>query len=783
MNLSSPNTEQRIEKNDLIDLSKIVKKITGKKYWFLLSSFICLSFAFLFVQYTAPTYKITAQLLVNDDEKGGGLGKQAGALMDLGGIMGSNNSVDNEVIILKTRFLMDQVVRQMELNIVYYHKIGISVREINESPFKVNILSAVDSIPTTLINVLKSGDKLRVKSANFEQEVSWNQPFTIKRLGTLKLIPNPAVKITNGEYEASISSIDNKSAELMNQLVVKTADKQVTVIDLALIYPVQKKGEDILNTLINKYIVANLSDKNAIADSTYKFIKERINIIALELGDVENKVETFKRSNKLADMSEQSKLLVQTTSTFQSDLAKAETQVTVLNDLESYLEDKSKNKRVFPTSLLPSDMVFSSLMEQYNLLLIERDKQLLSVTEESPFVQNIDSQISGLRNGILANIRSTRNTFIVTRDKLRSQLNQVEGKIGGIPLIEKNYLKLARNQQIKQELYIFLMQKAEETAISKTANISIAKVIDPPKAELRAVSPKKMVIYLSALMFGLIIPLILIFGKDLLVTTIETKEDITSITSVPVIGEISHNNTSDNLIVANNGRSAISEQFRALRTNLAFYLKEEHQKCILVTSSMSGEGKSFTAINLGIILALSGKKVLLMELDLRKPGLSAKLNVPNIVGFSNYSIDMTLKTSDIIKPLAFNNNLFLISSGPLPPNPAEILMSNRTNSLINELKMQFDYIIMDAPPIGIITDAQLLSNNADATIYIVRQKVTQKDQLIIVDDLYNGSKMKNLGIVVNDIVNKEYGYGYGYGSYGEEQVTNWFMQFIKKFRR
>jgi tyrosine-protein kinase Etk/Wzc len=783
MNSSNQSIEQRFEKNDLIDLSKIIKKISAKKYWFLLSVIICLCLAFVFAQYTAPTYRITAQLLVNDDEKGGGLGKQAGALMDLGGIMGSSNSVDNEVMILKTRFLMEQVVRKMQLNIVYYRKDGFHEREQSKTPFKVNLISSVDSIPTTMISVIKvDGNKIRVNSDGIDYNVVWNQVFFVEDLGKLQIVPDNGSFVKDSEYKVSISSIDNKVAELMNQMLVKTADKQVTVIDMALIYPLQKKGEDILNTLIDKYTITNLNDKNAIADSTYKFIRERINKIALELGDVENKVESFKKSNQLADMSEQSKLLVQTTSTFQSDLAKAETQVTVLNDLETYLKDKSKNKRVFPTSLLPSDMVFSSLMEQYNLLLIERDKQLLSVTEESPFIQNIDSQISGLRNGILSNIQSTRNTFLVTRDKLRSQLSQVEGKIGGVPQIEKNYLKLARNQQIKQELYIFLMQKAEETAISKTANISIAKVIDPPKAEPKPVSPKKTVIYLSALIFGSIVPLIIIFGKDLLVTTIETQEDITSLTNVPVIGEISHNGTSDNIIVASNGRSAVSEQFRALRTNLSFYLKEPNQKCILVTSSMSGEGKSFTAINLGIVLALSGKKVLLMELDLRKPGLSAKLNIPNVNGFSNYSIDSHLKTEDLIKQLDFNKNLYIISSGPLPPNPAEILMSKRTDDLIERLKEDFDYIIMDAPPIGIITDAQLLSHHADATIYIVRQKITQRDQLTIVDDLYRAGKMKNMGIVVNDIINKEYGYGYGYGSYGEEQETSWLKGILKKIR-
>jgi len=327
------------------------------------------------------------------------------------------------------------------------------------------------------------------------------------------------------------------------------------------------------------------------------------------------------------------------------------------------------------------------------------------------------------------------------------------------------------------------MQKVEETAISKTSNSPIAKTIDPPKADNNPISPKKNIIYLVGLIVGLVLPIAIILIIDLLKTTVLSKEDITRAIQVPIIGEINHNNSTDNLIVANQSRSAISEQFRALRTNLSFYLKSEDKKVILLTSSMSGEGKSFTAINLGNILALAGKKVLLMELDLRKPGLSAKLNINNEVGFSNYTIDKDIRIEHIVKPLSISKNMYIISSGPLPPNPAETLMSEHTPILMEELKKQFDYIIMDAPPIGIISDAQLLSPYADVTLYIVRQRVTLKDQLKIVDDLYKTGKMNNIGIVVNDIMNKQYGYGYGYGTYGaNENDATWFQTFKNKFK-
>jgi len=774
------SVSQQIEDEDGVNLKEIFNKLVDKWPWFIFSVVLFLLTAFIYTKFTPPAYQIKAKLLVNDDEKGGGLGKQAGALMDLGGLMGAKNSVDNEVEILKTRFLMEQVVRQMQLNIVCTQKINFVRKELYNPPFKFNILKGVDTIKHTNFEIRKlSASKLRISNKKFSRDVKWGETFSIGGIGVVEIQPDFSHQIDNGEYFVSVSSIDERVAALMNQLSVAVSNKQVSIIDLGLSYTLQKKGEDILGTLIRKYTEANLSDKNAIADSTYRFIKERLNVIASELGDVENKVENFKEQNRLADMSEQGKLLVQNTGEFSVELAKAETQVSVLNDLEKYLRDENNNKRVFPSALVPTDMVFSNLMSQYNALLIEREKQLLSVTVESPFIQNIDNQIRGLKNDILSNVSSSKSAAIFTRDKLRKQLQNAEGKISGVPQIEKNYLKLARNQQIKQELYIFLMQKAEETSISKTSNISVAKTIDPPKADVIPISPKKGIIYIAGLIAGLIFPIIIIFGQDLLNTSIKTKEEITSLTRVPVIGEISHNGSADNLIVANQSRSAISEQFRALRTNLSFYLKSKNENVILLTSSMSGEGKSFTAINLGNILALAGKKVLLMELDLRKPGLSAKLGVANEIGFSNFTIDSNIKASNIIKPLSISKNMFILSSGPLPPNPAETLMSDRVPDLIEQLKNEFDYIIMDAPPVGIITDAQLLSEYADVTIYLVRQKVTQKNQLAIVEDLYKNGKMKNLGIVVNDIISKYYGYGYGYGSYGEVKKTSWLSKFKK----
>ena len=764
-----------------INLLGFFNSLKSRWHWFIFSILFFSLAGYFYNLYTPPIFEITSRLLVKDD-KGGGGNVPSTALMNLGGLLQGRSSVDNESEVLKTRFLMEQVVRQMQLNIIYAYKPNFAAREIYNPPFNLQIVKGVDTIAPTNIEITNiPPNKIQVKTRNFTKVVDWNQQFNLPGVGDL-LLTRTGV-LSNAKYIVTVTSLDQRVSELMKQLTVGLTNKQVTIIDLKLAYPLQKKGEDILNTLISKYTQAGLGDKNSIADSTYKFIQERLSIISTELGDVENSVEEFKQRNKLSDMSEQGKLLVKNSGEYASELAKSETQVSILNDMENYLRDASKDKRVLPSALLPQDMVFSNLMNEYNALLVERDKLMLSVTEGSPFVQNLDNQIAGLKRSILSNIQSTKNAFVSSRDKARKQLQQAEGLIGGVPLIEKNYLKLARNQQIKQELYIFLMQKAEETAISKTSNIAAAKVIDPPKAEVLPLSPKKGFVYLTSLVLGFIFPLFSILILSWFRTSISSKEDITNRTNVNVIGEISHNNSNDNLIVANQGRSAISEQFRALRTNLAFYLRNKFENVILLTSSMSGEGKSFTAINLANILALSGKKVLLMELDLRKPGLSAKLDIDNSVGFSNYTIDSNLQVNDIIKPLIINPNMFIISSGPLPPNPAETLMFSGMNELMENLKEKFDYIIMDAPPIGVIADAQLLAPYADVTLYLIRHKVTQKRQISILEDLYKTGKMKNLGVVINDIKDKEYGYGYGYGNYGQEFDESFLSKLKNKFKR
>ncbi|MBB2149792.1 GumC family protein [Pedobacter gandavensis] len=768
------------ENSDGLDVKQLLLRLLDNWYWIALSVFLCLALSYLYGKYKTPYYKISARVLVNDEKKGSGLSGGGDILGDIGGLLGTKSTVDNEAEILKTRHLMEEVVKDMNLNVTYYRKGAIKNVELYESPYQVKVLAPLDTIKATEVQVsfVEKG-KVSVTADGLDTLVAFNHSFRIPDVGMVQIVENAAISPANENYSFSIMSVDARVIDLMSALTVEVKNKQVTIIDLTMNHAVPKKGEDVLGKLIEKYVQANLKDKNEVADSTVKFIQNRLVHISGELGGLEGNIQNFKQKNNLADMSEQSKLLVQTTGQYVNDLGKIETQISVLSSLQNYLKDEGKNKKVLPSSLIPTDMVFNGVVEKYNALTLERARRMIGVTESNPTIQLMDKEISSARADIETNIASTLNGFVITRNRINEQMKKAEGQVRNVPQMERNYLNLARQQQIKQELYIFLMQKSEETAISKTANIANSRTIDPAKSEIKPFSPKKAYVYLFGLIAGLAIPMALMYIKDLLNDKVQLKEDVTKATKAPIIGEISHQDES--MAIANSSRSAISEQFRALRTNLSFFFKNKNEKVILLTSSMSGEGKSFVAINLGHILALANKKVLLMELDLRKPGLSTKLKLPGTVGFTNYIANTALKIEDIIMPLKIQENLFMVSSGPIPPNPAELLLSERTQSLMEELKQKFDYIIIDAPPIGIVTDAQLMASYADVCIYVVRQNYTLKQQLSILDELQKSQKMKGLSVVINDIqATKGYGYGYTYGDYGTSpQKTGFFNKLFK----
>ncbi len=777
---------------DTIDIKKIISRLINNWPLFAISVVVCLGAAIFYAKYSSPDWHVSSKILVEDQKNGPSAALGGSLNSDISSLFNVKSSADNEVQILKSRSLMTAVVKQMQLNVRTYNESGLkSVETFDDAPFSVVLFYKADTVLFRKYEV-KIIDNYNYELTNSKDEVDVKGQFNIPvRLKQYDLTLKPSTKFKrSGTYAIAIESVDAAIDNFSQVFSAALSDKQSTTIDLAFSYPNPKKGEAILDTLMRQYLLSNLKNKQQTADSTMSFINKEINKVSGDLAGTENDLEQFKEQNNIADIAEQSKQTVTSATDYYNKLNQQSIQLTIINELQKILRDPN-NKEQLPSALVltTTDQSFGQSINAYNQLLREKEKATLSFTDAAPIIQNYNTQLNTARAEILKNLETYRNSLNTAKVQLEKQNSTFTGQLKQIPQKQRLYLDYQRKQQLKQELYLYLLQKREETAISKTSTISSSRIIDYAKSDFLPYKPKKSIIYLIGLIAGLVIPGIYLFIKELLNIRINNKGDIERITTSAIIGEISHNDEDKNLVVVNNARSVISEQFRSLRTNLQYAIDSSKPNVLLFTSSMSGEGKSFLSLNLGSALALTDKKVVFMELDLRKPKLSENIGLDNGNGFTNFIVSSSTDMTSIIKQTWFNENCYLISSGPIPPNPSELLVNAKLEVMINNLKKEFDYIIIDCAPIGLVTDALLLEKFADIVFYVVRQDYTYKSQLNIVNDLKFNKGVKNLYLLVNDIKAKSngyssygqgYGYGYGYGEYALTKEKKGIKSLFKK---
>ncbi|HEY1165535.1 MAG TPA: polysaccharide biosynthesis tyrosine autokinase [Chitinophaga sp.] len=750
------------QEQQTISLRTLVDNFIANWYWFALFVILGIAAAWLFLRYATPTYNINAKILVQDEQKGGNVPGEE-VLQQLQ-IFTNKSNVDNEVEILQSRSLMEMVVRNLQLNISYWQEGRVKTGELfRRVPFIAHWLSVRDSLEEVRYQVTPlSEQKFRFGNDGMpDTERNWGDTIHLPQ-GIIQIDRRSSYRLAKAPYILKLVSIDAAVTNYQTKLTVSIPNKQVSTIDLQLATAIPEKGEAILNELINAYLKTSVEVKNRIADSTIAFVDNRLTLVSRELTGVEKNIQQFKQANQLADLTEQAKLLINSTGDFSKQLTEQEVKLSVVNTLEQYIGDENNNKRIVPSSLVLQDPTFIALVQKYNNFQVERERLLLSSTPSNPLVQNIDLQLKNLRTDLQSNLASFKSGLQAGIAELRGRSGQLDQKIQQVPAKERVFLDYSRQQAIKQELYLFLLKKREESAISKSSNMAVARIIDPAKSEAFPAMPKRMLTYLVCFMLGIIFPAAFLYLKDLLNRRIRRKQDITAGTPVPILSEVGHTKDHDDVVVGKDTVTPIAEQFRAMRTNLQFLLSGAQEKVILLTSSMSGEGKSFVAMNLAATLALSGRKVVLMELDLRKPKISEKLKLNNKQGFSTYVIGKT-SFAQLVQPSGFHENCWVIPSGPVPPNPAELLLLDTTKQLFAELRKQFDYIVIDTAPVGLVTDAQLLGYLADVTLYLVRQGYTFKQQLLLSKELYQQGKLPRMNLVVNDVkAGSGYGYGYGY---------------------
>jgi tyrosine-protein kinase Etk/Wzc len=755
------------------DVQKLIARMLDHWIFFVSSFIICVLLSALFIWYATPSYKVHAQVLITDNQSNSNSSAFSfiggSQMQQLGSLFGIKSNVNDELGILETRDLVESVVKDLNLNVICYNE-GLvkSVEMYGNSPFRVSFIPLNDSITSTKIDInvdaahnsftlTSSGADINNAKARFGDTI-------ITSVGMLVFLKT-GLPFPGQAYSVNLNSVDQEVDNLLPQFTVSVPDDQADIISITLNTNIPHKGEDILQQLIKVYTQRNLNEKNKISDSTLAFIKERVAIVSADLNNIELNIQNFKQKNKLANIDEQSKALVSSASDYYNKLNDVDVQLNIVKTVLAGVKEDSN--RPIP-ALINTDPNFVSLVEKYNTLLSQRDKLLVSTTENNPLVSSLNNQLTAVRGDMIRNLENQQSALQVTRNNLSGQNNQINNIVSNVPVQERQYVDLSRERDVKQALYLFLLQQEETTAITKASNIPSASIIAVPKSEFKPYFPSKAVILAVGVLAGLAIPFIFIILKFALNKTIESKEDITDNTDCSILAEIGHSNNVNGILREEHSRSILAEQFRIFRTNMDFLLTGKIAPKIMLTSTMTGEGKTFVSVNLAQVYAYSGKKVLLMEMDLRKPKLSSMLEMSNENGFTNYIISDSKSVLPFIKKYQNSKNIFVLSSGPIPPNPAELLMSERMDALFREIEKEFDAIIIDSPPIGAVADAQILSKFSNVNLYVIRQGYSYKRSTEIVNDLIENNKISNLYLIVNDVKNRtsyRYGYGYGY-SYG-----------------
>ena len=750
------------ENESTINLKEELFKYLSHWRWFVLSVFLTLVCAVIYLKLTPKSYEVATKILIKD-EKSNDLANQLSAFSEMSILGNGKNNIENEIEILKSRTLIYQTLDSLKLNIQYINNSEVVAKDLyKKSPIQlVWTGEKVEETVSIIINHIEKNsfevlvDDEKIGTATFGKNIkSEAGSFVINKIAPLDEI---------SEIQINVFPKMQQAQNYQKVLNVAPSSKTSSVIDVSMIDQTPEKAAYFLNTLVYNYNLAGIKDKRFISENTANFISDRLNLIAEELGDVEAQVEGYKNSNSLSDIETEVKMYLDKLSSVEKSVLENDTKINIVTDLIEHI-GKSKHDDLVPSGLLSGDVSSEGLIQEVNQLILEKQK-ISSATHENPTYIKLEEQIRSLKTNLTASLKRNLSTLKIVQNDYKRQENEMQSKLSKVPRQEREFRIIDRQQKVKEALYLFLLQKREETNITLAATDMNAKVIDKAIVPNKPVSPKTMIVLLAALILGGLFPFIYIYVKNLLDTKVKTRFDITDNTNIPFLGDVPTSETSSELMELSS-RSSAAEAIRIVRTNLDFILSDQPEdecKTIFLTSTISGEGKTFVSANLAATFSLSGKKVLLMGLDLRNPKLHEYLEI-NPLGVTNYFTTNSKPIEEYIIPVKGYANFDVLSSGSIPPNPTEILMNKKVKELFDSLKTQYDYIIVDTAPVSLVTDTLLVSKYADATIYVVRANKIDKEMLRIPNELYKEQKLNKLTIVLNDSdVTKGYGYGYGYG--------------------
>lgn len=753
--------------------------------WFVISIIICIACAWGYLRLTTPIYNISATVLIKDEKKGGGASMSSDLeKMGLEGFVSSSSNVDNEIEVLRSKSLAREVVNNLGLFVTYMDEDEFPSKELyHTSPVLVSLThQEADKLPGRMeINMILQptgalGVQITVGEKEYQKQFDKLPAVFPTDEGTVAFFANndtlSAVCPENITKERHITAFINRPfsvlKEYVNSLSIAPTSKTTSVVVISLENTNTRRGRDYINKLLEMYNINANNDKNEVAQKTAEFIDERIGIISKELGSTEQDLENFKRSAGITDLSSEAQIALTGNAEYEKKRVENQTQINLVIDLQRYM--KGNEYEVLPSNIGLQDAASAGAIDRYNQMLVERKRLLRTSTENNPTIINLDTSIRAMRTNVQATLDATLKGLQITKEDLAREASRYSRRINDAPTQERQFVSIARQQEIKSGLYLMLLQKREENAITLAATANNAKIIDEALADDNPISPKKTIVYLAALVLGVGLPVGVIYLIGLTKFKIEGRADVEKLTSLPVVGDIPlADEKTGSIAVFENQNNLMSETFRNVRTNLQFML-ENGKNVILVTSTISGEGKSFISANLAISLSLLGKKVVIVGLDIRKPGLNKVFNIPKKEhGITQYLTNTTANLMDFVQPSDINKNLFILPGGTVPPNPTELLARGGLEKAIETLKANFDYVILDTAPVGMVTDTLLIGRVADLSVYVCRADYTHKAEFTLINELAENNKLPNLCIAVNglDLNSRKYGYYYGYGKYGK----------------
>lgn len=778
--------EEKVE--SFLNLQFIIKTLVLNWQWFVVSVIIFLGAAMIYIRYTSPVYQVKAKILIKDDDNNS-RSSSAKQIMNTTtlGIMNSSDGFDNELEVLKSISLAEGAVRDLKLYVNYYNEGRIvDVPVYDQCPIIIDMdKEHLDKLerPVT-INVEDLGNAYEVKGEymtsqgkqSFKQQ--GNLPMSIKtNAGTFYLTTNPKALKSKGKSKKIIAKIYNPTVAVRSYagVGVEALSKTTTIAVLTCNDELPQRAKDYLKQLVTVYNRQANEDKNVIAVRTEEFINQRLEKINAELGSTDGAIERYKRNNNIVDATSNASISLAQSNEADNSLREINTQIMLMQSLKEYMQAPTNKYQTLPSNVGLKDASASSLIGQYNQIALERNKLLRSASEQSPVVQGMTSQLDALISSINGAMDQSKRDLEIQRKSIMAQYGKYSGQLSQTPEQERFLTEIGRQQTVKSSLYIMLLQKREENSITLAATSDKGRLIDEP-AYIGKVKPKTAIIMLVALILGLGLPFLVLLLIELLRFRIEGHQDVEKLTKCPIIADIAMANdaikSKGDIVIKENQNNQMEEIFRGMRTNLQFMLKE-NQNVIMFTSSVSGEGKTFVAANLAVSFALLGKKVLLVGLDIRRPRLSRLFDMAKKEeGITTLLTKDSLTREEILAPClpsGINKNLDLLVAGPIPPNPSELVSRMSLNTIFNTLRKEYDYVIVDTAPVGLVTDTLQIGRIADATVIMCRADYTEKSAFNMINDLANNGKLPNVSIAINgvDMSKKKYGYAYGYGKYGK----------------